>query len=131
MTDPSTEPGMDWKPRHVSITGDGLTARVLLDDTDISRHVQGYTVEQRVGQAPVVILHAHPTAGATFDGLAHVAVGQPQTDDPGETIAAFLSNIDAAALESAALNRDDFGGGKGEVTRAILAQLADWAQGKV
>jgi hypothetical protein len=123
-----TEPSMDWKPRHVSITGDGMAVRIVLDDTDVSRHVQGYNIEGRPGQLPMVVLYAHPNAGATFDGEAHVAIGDQA--DPGEAITSFLANIDAGALESAALNREDLGGGKGEVTRAILAQLADWAEGK-
>lgn len=123
----TSEPGMDWKPRHVSIVGDGLTARVLLDDVDISSHVQGYTIEQRVGQPPVVVFQAHPNAGAMFDGMARVAVGQ-QTD-PGEVIAAFLGSINPAALDQAALGRDDLDGERGELTRAMLKQLIEWAQG--
>lgn len=124
----SEQPGMDWKPRHITVTGDGLTARVALDDTDISPHVQGVTIEHRVGQAPVVVLYAHPNAGATFDGLARVAVAD-QTD-PGDTIAAFLQNIDPETLERAALDRHDLESGKRAVTAAILRQLTDWAQGR-
>lgn len=122
-----SDPSMDWKPRHVTVTGDGLASRILLDDADISRHVQAVTIEHRAGQVPVVVLYAHPTAGATFDGEAHVAVAnQP---DPGDTITAFLANIDPVALERAALDRPNLGNGKGDLTRAMLAQLTDWAKG--
>ncbi|MFD5899164.1 hypothetical protein [Streptomyces sp. NPDC060366] len=123
----SEQPGMDWKPRHISVTGDGLAARVVLDDQDISRHVQGVTIEHRVGQAPVVVLYAHPTAGATFDGLARVAVAEQA--DPGEAMAAFLASIDPDALAKAALQRD-LDGSPNELTKAMLEQLVDWAQGR-
>ncbi|KIF66292.1 hypothetical protein HY68_36945 [Streptomyces sp. AcH 505] len=118
---------MDWKPRHISVTGDGLTARVVLDDTDISRHVQGYNIEGRPGQLPLVVLYAHPNAGSTFDGEAHIAVAD-QTN-PADAITGFLTTIDPVALERAALDRPDLGNGKGDLTRAMLAQLADWAKG--
>ncbi|MEV4975517.1 hypothetical protein [Streptomyces scopuliridis] len=124
-----TGPSMGDAQRRISITSDPVSTRILLDDVDISRSVQGYTIEHRVMQPPVVVLYAHPCAGAAFDGMAHVAVAQPQAEDPGETVAGFLSNIDAATLERAALDRPDLGGGKHDVTRAILRQLADWAQG--
>jgi hypothetical protein len=126
-----TEPAMDWQPRHVTITADGPTARVVLDAADISRHVRGYTVEQRTGERPVIVLYAHPDAGTVFDGMAQVAVaGQPDEQDQGAVIAAFLANINPASLEDAALNRDDLDDERHCMARAMLAQLADWAQGK-
>lgn len=121
------QPSMDWKPRHVTVTGDGLTTRILLDDDDISRHVQGVTIEHRAGQAPVVVFYAHPNAGATFDGIARVAVAD-QTD-PGEAMAAFLASIDPDTLAKAALQRD-LDGSRNELTRAMLEQLVDWVQGR-
>jgi hypothetical protein len=121
------QPSMDWKPRHVSVVGDALSAKVLLDDVDVSAHVTGYTIEQRTLQPPVVILYAHATGGATFDGMAHVAVAEQA--DPGEAIAGFLASIDPAALAKAALQRD-LDGSSNELTKAMLEQLADWAQGK-
>lgn len=126
MTD---QPGMNWKPRHVSIVGDGVMARVLLDDADISNHVQSYAIEHRAGESPVVVFQVRPTGGATFDGMARVAVGQQA--DPGEVIAAFLGSINPAALDQAALGRDDLDGERGELTRAMLKQLAEWAQGTI
>lgn len=123
----SEQPSMDWKPRHVTVTGDGLTTRVLLDDDDISRHVQGVTIEHRAGQAPVVLLYAHPNAGATFDGIARVAVADQA--NPTEAIVSFLTNLDPAALERAALRRD-LDGTPNELTKAMLDQITDWAQGR-
>jgi hypothetical protein len=42
----------------------------------------------------------------------------------------FLEGIDPAALQRAAMDRDDLDDGKTGVTEAILRQLADWVQGK-
>ncbi|MGS2592125.1 hypothetical protein [Streptomyces hebeiensis] len=124
-----TEPSMSDGQHRISITSDPVSTRFLLDEVDVSRHLQGYTIEHRAMQPPVVVLYAHPNAATVFDGLAHVAVGQFQDRDSGQTVADFLASIDPAQLERAALDRPDLGGGKHEVTRAILAQLADWAQG--
>jgi hypothetical protein len=122
-----TVPGIGSTPRRVSITSNGITGRVLLDETDITDHVHGYTIQQQPGQAPVVMLHAHPAGGALFEGLAHVVLTDDQ--DPADLIVAFLTNISPAALEDAALNRDDLDDQRYALTRAMLAQLADWARG--
>jgi hypothetical protein len=116
------------EPRHVRITADGVMGTVAIDGTDISKSVQGYNLEHRVGQAPLLVLYTAPHRGLDFEGLAHVAIGD-QTD-PGEIVAAFLANIDPAALQKAALNRDDLDGTSSELTKAMLLQLADIAQGR-
>uniref|UniRef100_UPI0005186049 hypothetical protein n=1 Tax=Streptomyces capuensis TaxID=1464056 RepID=UPI0005186049 len=59
---------------------------------------------------------------------ARVAVAAPQ--EPGEAIAQFLASIEPSALENAALNRDDLENVKYDLTRAMLAQLGDWARGR-
>ncbi|MFG2540674.1 hypothetical protein ACGFU4_36090 [Streptomyces sp. NPDC048511] len=123
-----TAPSMADEPRHVRITADGVMGAIAIDGTDISKSVQGYNLEHRVGSAPLLVLYTAPHRGLDFDGLAHVAVGDQA--DPGDTVAAFLANIDPAALQQAALNRDDLDGSKQELTRAILRQLADIAQGR-
>lgn len=124
-----TAPNMADKPRHVRITADGVMGTVAIDGTDISKSVQGYNLEHHVGAAPLLVLYTAPHRGLDFEGLAHVAVAEPERDD-GEIIAAFLANIVPAALERAALNRDDLDGTSNELAAAMLAQLADWAQGK-
>lgn len=123
-----TAPNMADQPRHVRITADGVMGTVAIDGTDISKSVQGYNLEHRVGSAPLLVLYTAPHRGLDFDGLAHIAVGDQQ--DPGEAVVAFLANIDPAALSRAALNRDDLDGTPHELTRAMLQQLADWAQGR-
>ena len=124
-----TAPSIADQPRHVRITADGVTGSIAIDGTDISKSVQGYNLEHRVGAAPLLVLYTAPHRGLDFEGLSHVAVGDQA--DPGEVVAAFLVNIDAADLERAALNRDDLDGTSTELTRAMLRQLADWAQGRV
>jgi hypothetical protein len=124
-----SQPSMADQPHQIRLTSNGLSGTVEVDGADISAQVQGYNLEARVGTAPLLVLYASPReGGVAFEGLAHVAIGTEQ--DPGPSIAAFLANVDASALHQAALARDDLDGSKHEVTRAILAQLADWAQGK-
>lgn len=123
-----TAMGMNDQPRQVRITTDGTRAHLEVDGHDLSRLLHGYTLEQHAGQPPMLILHAHTDqAGVAFEGLAHVVVGDDP--DPADTITGFLASLDAATLERAALERDDMAGGRYDVTRAILAQLADWARG--
>lgn len=123
-----TAPSMADQPRHVRITADGVMGTVAIDGTDISKSVQGYNLEHRIGAAPLLVLYTAPHRGLDFEGLAHVAVGDQA--DPGEAIVAFLANIDPAALQQAALNRDDLDGSKQELTKAMLRQLVDIAQGR-
>lgn len=121
-------PNLGSVPRRVSITSNGLAAQILLDETDVTEHFTGYTIQQQPGHAPVVMLHGQPVGGAVFEGLAHVAIADEQ--DPTDVLVAFLSNIDPAALENAALNRDDLDDGERyALTRAMLGQLVDWARG--
>lgn len=124
-----TEPTLGDTPHSVRISSDGISGSVTIDGTDLSRGLRGYTLEQQVGQPPVLVLYKTPNADPVlFEGLAHVAVGDGQ--DAGEQLAAFLSGIDPAALERAALDSPDLDGSKHEVTRAMLQQLAAWAQGQ-
>lgn len=120
-------PSLGDTERTVNITSDGTRAQILLDAVDISREVAGYTLEHRAGQPPLLVLYALPGARTVFDGIAEVAVAAEA--DPGPALAAFLANVDAIALEQAALNREDLDGTRHELTRAMLAQLAEWAQG--
>lgn len=122
------EPNMSSQPQPVTITAGPGTARIELAGNDVSRHLRGYTIEQHVGGPPQVVLHTLPKHGLVFDGLAQVAVATEA--DLGEAIGAFLCGINPAALDEAALARDDLDGSKNELTKAMLATLADWAQGR-
>lgn len=116
------------RPHQVRLTSNGLTGSVEIDGTDITSSVQGYNLEARHGSAPLLVLYATPQTGVQFDGLAHVAIGDQQ--DPGDTVAAFLANIDPAALQRAALNRNDLDNSPHELTRAMLMTLTDMALGR-
>lgn len=124
-----TAPSMADEPRQVRITSDGISGKVVIGGVDISRSVQGYELQHRVGGPPVLILHTVPARGLDFDGLAQVVVATPEQDH-GQIIAAYLQSIDPGALARAALERDDLDGSPNELTVAMLRQLADWAQGR-
>lgn len=106
-------------------------ARISIDGTPLPRgQVVGYTLEHDVANAlPMLVLHTRQPEGALWEGLARVAVADPQ-QDTGEQIAAFLAAVSPAALETAALNRDDLSDEKYGLTAAMLRTLADWAQGR-
>lgn len=123
-----TAPSMADKPRHVRITSDGVGGKVEVGGVDISRSVQGYELQHRVGGPPVLVLHTVPARGLDFEGLAQVVVAAPEQDH-GQIIAAYLAGIEPGALHRAALERDDLDGTSNELTTAMLRQLADWAQG--
>lgn len=106
------------------------SAAISIDGTPLpAGQVVGYQLEHSIADSlPMLVLHTRQPDGVIFEGLATVAVAAPQ--DHGDAIAGFLSGIDPVALQQAALAREDLGGGKHEVTEAILRQLADWAQGR-
>ncbi|MEU4916872.1 MULTISPECIES: hypothetical protein [Streptomyces] len=118
--------GMDAAPRPVTITTDGPTAHVTVDGHDLSRQVRAYTVQHEAGQHPQLLLYAKPGADIALDGLAYVAVA---AEDPAPAVIDFLRGIDPAALEQAALERDDLDDTRNALTRAMLTQLIEWATG--
>ncbi|MCA1220254.1 hypothetical protein [Streptomyces sp. 8L] len=104
-------------------------ATICIDGTPLPEgQVTGYTVQHSITDAlPMLVLHTRQTDGVEWEGLARVAIGVPQ--DPADGIVAFLSSIDPDALARAALDRD-LEPSKHSITRATLAQLIDWAQGR-
>lgn len=114
--------------RSVRIDAQPGSARIYLDEVDVSADVLAYEVRHDIHNAlPQLILHTRQPSGTLFQGLARVAVAH---HDPGQAIAEFLANIDPSALERAALYRDDLDPGKHGVTAAILKTLAEWALGQ-
>ncbi|MFH9425966.1 hypothetical protein [Streptomyces sp. NPDC017529] len=103
-------------------------ASIRLDDTELPQgQVTGYTLHHSITDAlPTLVLHTRQPDGAVWEGLARVAVGVQQS--PADVVRTFLASIDPVELDRAAMSRTDFGGGKAEVARAMLAVLADWAQ---
>ncbi|MEV0438411.1 hypothetical protein AB0I84_13965 [Streptomyces spectabilis] len=97
-----------------------------IDGMDYSRVVAAYTLHQQAGSPAELVIQY--TSVPAFDGYARVAVGVPH--EPGEAAARFLSAIDAGLLEKAALARADLDGGQHGFTKAVLAQLGQWARGE-
>lgn len=122
-----TEQSFGDQPRRVEITADPWKAAVVVDGTDMAPGLRGYTLSQEVGQPPTVVLYPSPRHTAAFTGFARVQVAEPA--DPGPLIADFLRAINPAALDQAALDRD-LDGSPNELTKAMLAQLIDWAEGR-
>jgi hypothetical protein len=107
------------RPQDVRIVSAPGGSTVTVGGTDITNLLQGYTLEHRMNQTPLLVLYTVPRDGVVLDGLAHIVVGEDR--DPGPLIASFLSNISPQALEEAALNRDDLADGRYAVTSAALA----------
>lgn len=111
---------VDAQPGHATISIDGTPLP--------AGTVTGYQIEHSIADAlPMLILHTRQSEGVLFEGLACVAVATPQ--DPGQAVADFVLSLDPAALQQAALDRDDLSGTRTETTEAILRQIAEWAQG--
>jgi hypothetical protein len=107
------------QPGHATITIGGTTLP--------ADQLTGYALHHDIQAAlPTLVLHTRQPDGAAFEGLARVAVADPRP--ASVVISEFLASIDAEALENAALNRDDLGDGRYDLTRAMLRQLADAAR---
>ncbi len=126
MTDTTAQPQshgvrIDGQPGHATIVIDGTTLP--------ADQITGYTLQHSIQDAlPTLVLYTRQPAGTVWRGLARVAVADPQTPDPAALIGEWLHSVDAEALENTALNRDDLGNNRYDLTRAMLRQLADWAR---
>lgn len=126
-----TEQPAEPQAHGVRIEAQPGAATITLDGTPLpAGQVVGYQLQHSIADAlPMLVLHTRQTDGVMWEGLARVAVADPP-QDAGEQIAAFLANISPAALEGAALERDDLGDERYALTAAMLRTLADWARGK-
>ncbi|MBY8884781.1 hypothetical protein K7472_07970 [Streptomyces sp. PTM05] len=88
--------------------------------------LRAYSVSHVFGEDAHVVLHPADWGHTGFEGLARVSVDMPA---PGPAAEEFLEAIDAEELERAALARADLGSEPGSLTRAMLAQLGEWARG--
>ena len=127
MTEQPDEP----QAHGVRIDASPGDAVITIDGTPMPRgQVVGYRLEHDVANAlPMLIVHTRQPEGVLWEGLARVAVADPG-QDIGEEIADFLGSMNPAAVEGAALEREDLENGKYSVTAAILKTLADWARGR-
>ncbi|MGW6238372.1 hypothetical protein [Streptomyces sp. NPDC055094] len=115
--------------QQVRVTAEGAEASVHIGGIDYSRVLSEYTIHQQAGRvADLVIQFAKGRISPDFEGYARVAVGVPF--EPGPAAAHFLSVIDAGLLEKAALARSDLDSGPYGFTKAVLAQLQQWALGE-
>ncbi|MFI0156226.1 hypothetical protein [Streptomyces lydicus] len=108
---------IDAQPGHASIR---------IDDHEVGEYVLGYTIQHDIHSAlPQMVIHTRQPAGTLFDAFAQVVVAADAR--PADTIRAFLRTINPIELEQAALERGDLGDERYGLTRAMLAQLAEWA----
>ncbi|RSS43823.1 hypothetical protein [Streptomyces sp. WAC08241] len=105
-------------------------AKICLDNAPLpEEQITGYVLEHSITNAlPTLLLHTRQPGHVQWQGLARVAVVEQV--DPGPLITDFLRAINPAALDQAALDRDDLDGSPNELTKAMLAQLIDWAEGR-
>ncbi|NUP69311.1 MAG: hypothetical protein HOW71_44900 [Nonomuraea sp.] len=126
-----TEQPVEPQAHGVRIEATPGEAAITIGGTLMPRgQVVGYRLEHDVANAlPLLVVHTRQPEGVLWEGLARVAVADPE-QDIGEQIAAFLDGMNPAAVEGAALERDDLGDGKYSVTAAVLKTLADYARGR-
>jgi hypothetical protein len=119
--------------RHVHIDTRIPTAPVMtLDGVDIRTDIAGITIQMDPKHTPLVtlIVPADRVQAAHFEGLAVTELMTAGANDPGPAAAVFLKAIDAKILEQTALNRIDLGNDPQALTKAMIRQLIDWAEGK-
>jgi hypothetical protein len=128
MTDDATVPPPTSGPQQVLIAVNALgRGAVSVDGHDLSSMVKAVHLSTAVNDLTEVVLEITPAHGALFDGYARVMVGE--APEPGPAAAAFLAAIDPKLLEQAALNRPDLDNDEHGLTKAMLRQLIDWANG--
>lgn len=119
---------------RATIAADPRDTRVEVDGVDVTGALVGISVHQTAqGGPPQVVLELSKgkVAPTVLEGAARVFVGEePEPIDPGPAAAEFLAAIDAEELEKAALNRPDLGSEPYDLTKAMLAQLREWASGR-
>ncbi|MEU3712215.1 hypothetical protein [Streptomyces catenulae] len=113
---------------HVRIGARHEHADIEIDGAQVAPGaVEAYTVTQVAGSPAHIVLHVTEQQDAQWSGVARVAVAEAA--GPGPEAAVFLDAIDPELLERAALARPDLGAEPHAVTRAMLAQLGEWARG--
>ncbi|MFE3182772.1 hypothetical protein ACFXKR_18150 [Streptomyces violascens] len=116
------------EPRRVRISAlPDEPAVIEVDGHDVASAVEAYRITQTRDEGPDVTLYvAEGWKGVEFDGMAEV-VAEPA--DLRHVVVDFLQAVDWRKLDEAVLDRADLDGKPGELTRGVLAQLVEWAQG--
>ncbi|MEU5428465.1 hypothetical protein ACH4UT_23445 [Streptomyces sp. NPDC020799] len=100
---------------------------IEIDGHDVASGVEAYRIAQTVEGDPEVTLYVQPGwKGIQFEGIAEVMA---EPSDLRHVVVDFIRTIDWRELDEAVLARDDLDGKPGELTRATLAQLREWAIG--
>lgn len=103
---------------------------VTVDGQDLTNSLRGIEVRSMVGEPTQIALHAAEGRPVEYDGPALVTVVQYERGSDPAALATWLSQVDPARLEEAALNRADLSAGKHGLTQAMLTTLAEWARGE-
>ncbi|MGI5526803.1 hypothetical protein ACQEVX_05050 [Streptomyces syringium] len=113
-------------PHHVRVAArPGEPVVLKIDGHDVASGVEAYRIAQMAGDDPEVTLYVQPGwKGIEFDGIAEVMA---EPSDLRHVVVDFIRSIDWRKLDEAVLGRDDLDGKPGELTRATLAQLREWA----
>ncbi|MFE4869540.1 hypothetical protein [Streptomyces sp. NPDC056682] len=116
------------EPRRVRISARPDEPAVIeIDGHDVASAVEAYRITQTQDEGPEVTLYvAEGWKGVEFDGMAEV-VTEPA--DLRHVVVGFLQAVNWQKLDAAVLDRADLDGKPGELTRGVLAQLVEWAQG--
>jgi hypothetical protein len=115
--------------RHVAARLDALGhGTVTVDGQDLTDSLCGVEVRSIRGEPTQVALHA--ARPVEYDGPALVTVVQHEQGSDPAAIGTWLSQVDPARLEQAALQRPDIGSGRHALTQALLTTLAEWARGE-
>jgi len=119
------------RPHHVVIDVDSAGfGTVVLDGQPVQDSLMGVEVRAMAQELTQVALHVRPGHSVGYEGDALVTVVQHEQGSDPAALAAWLSQVDPARLEEAALTRADLSAGKHGLTRAMRATLAEWALGE-
>lgn len=117
--------------RHVTARLDVLgRGTVTVDGQDLTNSLRGIEVRAMYNEPTQVALHAVEGRPVEYDGPALVTVVQREQGGDPAALAAWLSQVDPARLEEAALSRADLSAGKHGLVQAMLTTLAEWARGE-
>lgn len=119
------------RPHHVLLDLDSAGyGTAILDGHPVQDSLLGVEVRAMAGEVTQVALHVRPGHAVAYKGDALVTVVQHAEGADPAAIAGWLSQVDPARLEQAALNRPDLSPSRHGLTQAILTTLAEWASGK-
>lgn len=109
----------------ITLPADGSRAQVMVEGVDVTDQVGALRLEAADGRSPILTLVGKAGGAVSGEGIV---VTEGDAPLPADVIVEFLSKIDPARLEQAALARD-VPYGESMTMQAALLVLADWARG--